>query len=316
METAVYAFTGLLESGKTTLIYEVVKEEGFLEPGDTVLVQCEEGEAKLEEAFLAGHSITTVAVEKPEELNAELWKRIEKEYAPMQVMIEYNGMWESEKLFDCGMPEDWYIGGIYTTVNAETAELYLTNMRKTFMEPLKASNLVIINRCDEDIDKIRFRRTIKGLNPQCQLAFESRDGEMMENAEDEMPFDYSGDVVMIDDMDYGLWYVDAIEHPSRYMGKEIEFTAKHCASMEEGMNYFVPGRHVMTCCEDDIQFLGFICYFKDGMTSGFSHGDWCRVRVSFDFGQHEMYGYDDGPILELLSIEAAQKPEQELVTFS
>ena len=184
------------------------------------------------------------------------------------------------------------------------------------MEPLKASNLVIINRCDEDIDKIKFRRTIKGLNPQCQLAFESRDGEMMENAVDEMPFDYRGDVVEIDDMDYGLWYVDAIEHPSRYMGKEIRFTAKFCASQEPGKDYFIPGRHVMTCCEDDIQFLGFICYFQKGQTEGFQHEDWVKVKVDFDFGEHEMYGYDEGPILSLVSIEPGEKPQQELVTFT
>ena len=316
METPVYVFTGLLESGKTTLIYEVVKEEGFLEPGDTVLVQCEEGEASLDAGFLEKYSIMKVTVASEQELNEQLWKRIEEEYAPMQVLMEYNGMWETEKMFDCGMPEDWYIGGVYTTVNADTAELYLTNMRKMFMEPLKASNLVIINRCDKDIDKIRFRRVIKGLNPQCQLAFEGKNGEMMENAEDEMPFDYSGSSVKIEDMDYGLWYVDAIEHPSRYMGKDIEFTAKFCASREEGNDYFIPGRHVMTCCEDDIQFLGFICYFEKGMADGYDHGDWVRVKVGFDFGPHEMYGYDEGPILELISIEKGEKPEQELVTFS
>ena len=316
METPVYVFTGLLESGKTTLIYEVAGEEDFLEPGTTVLVQCEEGEVHLSEEFLRKSSIVLLTAEEPEDLNEMLWKRIERDYQPTQVLVEYNGMWETEKLFDCGMPEDWYIGGIYTTINAETADMYMTNMRKMFMEPLKASNLVIINRCDEDIDKIKFRRTIKGLNPQCQLAFESRDGEMMENAVDEMPFDYRGDVVEIDDMDYGLWYVDAIEHPSRYMGKEIRFTAKFCASQEPGKDYFIPGRHVMTCCEDDIQFLGFICYFQKGQTEGFQHEDWVKVRVDFDFGEHEMYGYDEGPILSLVSIESGEKPQQELVTFT
>ena len=157
METPVYVFTGLLESGKTTLIYEVAGEEDFLEPGTTVLVQCEEGEVPLSEEFLRKSSIVLLTAEEPEDLNEMLWKRIERDYQPTQVLVEYNGMWETEKLFDCGMPEDWYIGGIYTTINAETADMYMINMRKMFMEPLKASNLVIINRCDEDIDKIKFR---------------------------------------------------------------------------------------------------------------------------------------------------------------
>ena len=44
MERPVYLFTGLLDSGKSTLIHEVAGEEGFLEPGLTILVRCEEGE--------------------------------------------------------------------------------------------------------------------------------------------------------------------------------------------------------------------------------------------------------------------------------
>ena len=32
----------------------------------------------------------------------------------------------------------------------------------------------------------------------------------------------------------------------------------------------------MTCCEDDIQFLGFICYYEmDDMP--FEHGDWVNA---------------------------------------
>ena len=72
----------------------------------------------------------------------------------------------------------------------------------------------------------------------------------------------------------------------------------------------------MTCCADDIQFLGFICYFDDDTGERFGHGDWIHVKVSFDCGIHEMYGFDMGPILKLVSIEPAERPEQELVTFS
>ena len=57
MEIPVYLFTGLLESGKTTLIQEVAGEEDFLEPGTTVLVQCEEGEESFSEAFLKEYRI-------------------------------------------------------------------------------------------------------------------------------------------------------------------------------------------------------------------------------------------------------------------
>ena len=191
METPVYIFTGLLESGKTTLIQEVAGEEGFLDPGDSVVVQCEEGEVSLSEEFLKKYSMTLVRVQEPEELTEEFWKGIEDKYRPAQILIEYNGMWELEQLFNDNIPEDWFAGGVYSAVNAETAEMYMTNMRKMFMEPLKASNLVIFNRCDDNTDRMKFRRAIKMLNPQVQVAFEKKDGTMFANETDMMPFDYS-----------------------------------------------------------------------------------------------------------------------------
>lgn len=313
MEIPVYLFTGLLESGKTTLIQEVAGEEDFLEPGTTLLIQCEEGETSFSEAFLKEYKIKKIDVEDPDELNELLWKRCEKTYRPAQILIEYNGMWELRTLFESGIPEDWFIGGIYSTVDASTAEMYISNMRKVFMEPLKESNLIIFNRCGDDTDRLKFRRSLKALNPQVQVAFERTDGTMFENEIEEMPFDYSGQTVVIEDMDYGLWYLDAMDHPDRYMGKEIVFTARYCASAKASQKYFVPGRHIMTCCEDDIQFLGFICDFEGEMP--FEHGDWVRVTAQFDYGFSKMYG-EEGPLLHLIHIEEGSKPEQELVAFT
>lgn len=314
MELPVYLFTGLLESGKTTLIQEVAGEEDFLDPGVTLLIQCEEGEEEFSEEFLSQYRMVLVQVEDQEDLNELFWKRCEKQYQPAQIIIEYNGMWEMNALFESGMPADWFIGGIYSTVNAATAELYISNMRKIFMEPLRESNLIIFNRCSDDIDRMKFRRSLKALNPQVQVAFERENGTMYSNEIEEMPFDYSGETVDLEDMDYGLWYLDAMDHPERYMGKEIRFTARYCASKRKTQKYFVPGRHVMTCCEDDIQFLGFVCFFDSDVP--FEHGDWVKVTAAFDYGECSIYGQDEGPILQLVHIEEGKKPQQELVSFT
>ena len=315
MVTPVFVCTGFLDSGKTTLVKETLMEQDWIEQGLTLLILCEEGEEEYSKEYLDSKEMAQLKVEAFEQLNSVFFKNCEKNYHPTQVVIEYNGMWEMERILDGNFPEDWFVGGIYSTVDGSSAELYLNNMRKTFMEPLKASNLIIFNRCDDSTDRIKYRRNLKALNPAVQVAFERKDGTMYENEKDVLPFDYSSSTVSIDDMDYGLWYIDALENPEHYLGKEILFTAKYCASAKPDQKYFVPGRHVMTCCEDDIQFLGFICNFKEDMA--FEHGDWIHVKVSFDYGKHEMYGYDEtGPILKLISIEQAKQPEIELVTFT
>ena len=316
MDIPVYVFTGLLESGKTTFMKEVIENEGFLDGnGTTAMLITEQGEVKFGEDFLIKHNIAAEIIEKKEEMTPLLWKRMEMMNKPKAIIIEYNGMWELDSLWNSGTPDHWYLAGIYSTVNGETIEMYCQNMRKIFMEPLKMSDMILINRCDESIDRQKYRRSFKALNPQVQVAFERPDGTMYPNQREELPFNVSGDRVVIDDMDYGLWFIDAQDAPGRYIGKEIEFTAKYCASQDKNIKLFVPGRHVMTCCEDDIQFLGFACKFQG--EEKFKHGDWVRVVATFDYGPCEVYGPDEeGPVLTLVSIKGVPKPEQELVSFT
>ena len=55
MNIPIYIFTGLLESGKTTLMKEIAGE--LLEPGRTLLILTEEGEEEYDEAFLERYDI-------------------------------------------------------------------------------------------------------------------------------------------------------------------------------------------------------------------------------------------------------------------
>lgn len=313
MEAPIYLFTGFIESGKTTLIREVVTSDpDFLEPGVTLLLQCEEGETSFDQSFLQDHNIVMHPVEEPTQFCAAFWQDCKRAYHPAQIIIEYNGTWDMESILNSEIPDDFLVSGIYSTVDASTAELYLTNMRKMFMEQLKESNLIIFNRCTEETQKLKFRRNLKAMNPQVQIAFEKADGTMYENEADIMPFDYSKDIINVDDMDYGVWYLDAMEHPERYVNKEICFTARFCAGADSKKRQFVPGRHIMTCCEEDIQFMGYICTYEE--ETPFVHGDWVAVRVVVDYRYHEIYR-EEGPVLTLIHIEANEKPEQELVCF-
>ena len=315
MTIPVYLFLGFLEGGKTQFIQESMSDKRFHDGDRTLIVVCEEGIEEFDTSKFHGGNVTIAVIEDEAELNAKHLEELRKKCRAERVLIEYNGMWEMDAFFLSGFPGEWFIGGIYSTVNGETVDLYLTNMRKKFMEPLKDSNLIIVNRCTEETDRMKLRRNLKALNPQVQVAFEKTDGTMFANEDEIMPFDFSGQEVVIEDLDYGLWYLDAMDHPGRYMGKDITFVAKYCASSDKTHKYFVPGRHIMTCCADDIQFLGFVCFFKE--QPGFKHEDWVKVTVGFDYGPCEMYGeVEEGPILELKKIEAASKPEPELVTFS
>ena len=75
----------------------------------------------------------------------------------------------------------------------------------------------------------------------------------------------------------------------------------------------VPGRHAMTCCVDDITFLGFKC--KYDKENEIPHKAWIDItaEIRIEFAK-EYKGR--GPVLYPIEITPAEKPEDELVYFS
>lgn len=313
MAVEVYIFTGLLESGKTTMLKDALQSPDFRYGGPTLIISCEDGEEDYTADFLDEMDATVVRLEEEAELTTEQLMEFDMEHQPRQVMIEYNGTWGVDRILDLALPRGWQVYGVYATVNAETAELYLQNMRTMFMEPLFPAGLIIFNRCKDDLDRKKFRRNIKAVNSRAQIVFEQPDGTPVEETEEDLPFDWNADKVEIDDMDYGIWYIDAMEHPERYQGKTIRFLAQVYRAPHLGRKAFVPGRFVMTCCANDIQFLGFICHYDSVLP--YKTRDWVHVEVEFGMEYHRLYG-EEGPVLHLKKIEGAAKPVDDVVSFN
>lgn len=310
METAVDIFTGFLDSGKTSLIIDAVEHSDFDEYRQTVLILCEEGEEAFDPALLKKANIIPLVLEEEEQFNKEFLMGIWRNYHPDHVLIEYNGTWEMSTILETEMPQGWMITGIYSTVDATTAELYLTNMRTMFLEQVFQSDLVIVNRCTDETDWAKIRRSIKVMNAKAQIVFERENGEAFEQGEEALPFDITKDLIEVDDIDYGLWYIDALEHPEHYRGKKIRFLAQVYKGKKLAQNEFVPGRFVMTCCEEDIKFLGFLCKCREEIP--YEKRSWVTVTVTYET---VMTRDGEAPMLELDEIELAYRSKNDVVTF-
>ena len=68
---------------------------------------------------------------------------------------------------------------------------------------------------------------------------------------------FYGVIIDITDDDYGIWYMDAADDKDRYEGKTVRFTARIMKNRKLPKNFCVPGRKAMTCCAEDIRFIGF-----------------------------------------------------------
>ena len=309
----IYLITGFLESGKTSFLRDVLAGGDFDDGQRGLLILCEEGEEEYDEKALAEMNISVITVEDEQDFNGDFLKTCEKHYRPKRIFIEMNGMWDGKWLFGSALPYSMDIAQVITVVDGSTFPVYLNNMRSILSNLFLNTEMVMFNRCTEDMDLHSYRRTVRGLNPRAMVYFEDTEGNPIDPGMEEPPFDLNAEVIQIDDMDYGLWYLDAFESRERYEGRKVRFRAKVMKSRRFGDGIFIPGRNAMTCCEDDIRFIGCLCKieFADMLKS--RQWIWLTATVQYEFCRE--YG-EEGPVLYGDSFEVTGPPEEDLVYFN
>ncbi len=312
----VYIVSGLLDSGKTTFIQTTLLEQEWMNQGTTLLILCEEGEYELPDNYKRKKRIAAVPVSSPDSFSESFCRELTSRLHPVQIIIEFNGMWNLQEFLQRDFPKDWGLAGIYSVANGEDLELVMNNMRNLFMNQHTESDLIVINRCTKNTNRVQFRKAIKLQNPGAQLIFESVTGEIIEFGEEDLPYDIKAPAFTLDDVDYGTWFADASEYPERYQRKKITFLAQLYRPFGMAKNVFIPGRKVMACCPADVQFYGFPC--KTDKPFRFTNNSWQRITV--EFGTEKKKDARTGgpvqvPVLHLISSEEAEAPAEEIVTL-
>ena len=306
-EIPVYLFTGFMDSGKTSLVQETLFENNFGDGAKGLIIMCEDGEEEYNEDKLKTVNFKITSIEEEDDFNEEKLEEINQQFLPEQVFIEYNGTWEIDKILETKLPEGWII-----VQSLATFDLYMNNMRAIMQEQVFASDVVIFNRTDDETDRGHLRRLIKNINRKAQIVYERKDGTIDERPE-ELPFDINQEVIELSDADYAIWYMDAMENYKKYEKKKVKFRALVYNPEKLKKGIFVPGRFAMTCCIEDVTFIGFKC--KYDREEELPHKSWIDItaEIHVEFAR-EYKG--KGPVLYPVAIEKAQKPEDELVYFS
>lgn len=309
MDIPVYLIAGFLDAGKTNFINGIL-QDGFAADDRTLLICCEEGEEEYDPKVL--DNVFTYKIEDFEQMTPDFFKKLEKQYRPKQVIIEYNGMWMIEPLYRNGLPANWILYQIMTLVDANTFEMYVKNMGQLMMEKITNADMLIFNRCNEELRAALRSRNLRMVNRRADIYLENTDGTSEEYVTEDMrPFDLSGGTLNVPDEDYGIWYVDLMDHPDRYDGVTVTFKALMCHSKKyKGTD--VPGRFAMVCCENDMQFLALVAKGK-GMEK-FKDRDWVEITATVKKEQSPAY-QGEGPVLYVSKVGYCQKPKEEVVSF-
>ncbi len=312
MEIPVYLFTGFLESGKTKMIHETLADKRFQDKERTLVILCEEGVEEYDASAYKGE-VFIENIDQPSDLTTEGFEEMLKKYNAERVMIEYNGMWMTQLLYDI-LPENWFVYQEMMCVDSSTFKTYNANMRSLMFDKLQGCSVVFFNRCTDKTDIMELHAAARAVSRQVGIVYEYTDGKIRQDEiEDPLPFDIEAPIVDIDDRDYAIWYRDMAEEMQKYDGKiiRVKGLVVHDESLPD--TSFAFGRMVMTCCAEDTSFHGLITVGDEPL--GFKKGEWILLTARLKREKNRMYR-GIGPVFHFISAERVDAPEELIATFN
>ena len=118
---------------------------------------------------------------------------------------------------------------------------------------------------------------------------------------------------MIKDEDFALWYRDIMEDPAKYDGKTVTFKGLAAKNKKFPDGCFALGRHIMTCCVEDIQYCWAVAEW-DTPFEPRQPKHWVNVTAKISVQKHKLYK-GAGPVLRVIALADAAPPEKEVATF-
>ena len=313
VQIPVYSFTGFLDSGKTKFIQETLEDPRFNAGERTLLLVFEEGE---EEFDLSTYPYQNVYVEVLDQqtVTTKDMQALGKKYKAQRVVMELNGMQQVGDLY-MRLPENWVVAQEVMFADATTIMTYNANMRNLVMDKLVGAQMVVFNRLAPGADIMPFHKLARAASRNIDILYDYTDGStQMDDIVDPLPFNINDPVIQIMDEDFALWYRDMTAEPEKYHGKEVVFKAQVAMLRREKDNMFAPGRFVMTCCVDDIQFCGIPCRYTGART--LESRSWVMVQAKITAEKHPLYKGDLGPVLTAIRVDRNADPaEPDVATF-
>jgi uncharacterized repeat protein (TIGR03943 family) len=204
-------------------------------------------------------------------------------------------------------PEDWAVAQEVMFADSTTFVGYNANMRNLCMDKMVGAQMIVFNRLEKGQDFMPLHKIARAANRKVDILYDYTDGTtQFDDIEDPLPFDINAPVIEVKDQDFALWYRDVTEEPEKYDGKTVHFKAQVAMLRRDKDNMFAPGRFVMTCCVDDIQFCGIPCRYNK--PKDLEPRSWVMVTAKINAEKHRLYKGDLGPVLTAISVEKNAVP--------
>ena len=312
VQIPVYVFTGFLDSGKTKFIQETLEDTRFNAGERTLLLIFEEGEEEYDISAYPHQNVYLEVLDQQTVTQKEL-KALAKKYKAQRVVAELNGMQLVGDIYS-RFPEEWVVAQEVMFADATTIMSYNANMRNLVMDKLVGGQMVVFNRLKPGEDTMHLHKLVRAANRKMDILYDYLDGTTaFDEIEDPLPFDINAPVITVKDEDYALWYRDVTEEPKKYAGKTVSFKGQVALLRREKEGMFAPGRFVMTCCVDDIQFCGVPCRYPQAKS--LTPRGWVNVKATIGAENHPLYQGELGPVLTAIEVSPADPADPDVATF-
>ena len=311
VQILVYVFTGFLDSGKTKFIQETLEDPRFNAGERTLLLVFEEGEEEYDISAYPHQNVYLEVLDQTTVTTKQL-QTLAKKYKAERVVAELNGMQLAGDIY-ARFPEDWAVAQEVMFADATTFMAYNANMRNLVMDKLIGAQMVVFNRLTPGEDTMPLHKLARAANRRIDILYDYTDGTTaFDDVEDPLPFDINAPVIEIQDDDFALWYRDVTEEAGKYQGKTVRFKGQVAMLRRDRDAMFAPGRFVMTCCVDDIQFCGIPC--KYAKSKELKSRSWVMVTATVSAEKHPLYQGEFGPILTAVEVTDAEPANPDVVT--
>lgn len=304
----VFFINGFLEAGKTTFIKDLLKRDFFKIEEQTLIIACEQGEEEYDKEILEEGNAVVHYLEKEEDFCEETLTELEKKYHTGRTIIEFNGMWDKKnKTFP------WYWDDIMeiTILDAKTFKLYSDNMRSMLADQIREAEIIVFYHSDVMREKIAaYTRNLKLINKSANYIYKGENGDIKLEENELLPYDINEQEISLKDSDFAVFCNDSLDRLDEYKGKKVNFIAKVYQMKDDADIQFVAGRHVMTCCAEDMQFTGIICSYMKSYE--LANEEWVSVsgiiKETFDEDLKKRL-----PICRVLELNQIDPPEEEII---
>lgn len=309
----VYVFTGFLDSGKTKFIQETLEDPRFNAGERTLLLVFEEGEEEYDFSTYPQKNVYLEVLDQ-QTVTTKQMQALARKYKAERVVAELNGMQMVGDLY-MRFPEEWAVAQEVMFADSTTVMAYNANMRNLVMDKLVGAQMVVFNRVKPGEDTMPLHKLARAANRRIDILYDYTDGTTsFDDVVDPLPFDINAPVITINDEDFALWYRDVTEEPQKYDGKKVRFKGQVAMLRKEKNSMFAPGRFVMTCCAEDIQFCGIPCRYPG--SGSLQSRAWVMVTAKISAEKHALYKGDVGPVLTAIRVEENAEPaDPDVATF-